>query len=108
MILLIFHITNSLGLHKGVIYAFSQYSPFVSIPAPATANLSHVVGENYNSNLGPEDVAEVRQMTSAAAAASLHEYTPRLNCGNALCGLFIFKYIELFCVFYALLLLTII
>ncbi|XP_057314871.1 GREB1-like protein isoform X2 [Hydractinia symbiolongicarpus] len=73
---------SSQGLHKGVIYAFSQYSPFVSIPAPATANLSHVVGENDNSNLGPEDVAEVRQMTSAAAAASLHEHTPRLNCGK--------------------------
>ena len=42
---------------------------------------SHLVNENENSNLGPEDVAEVRQMTQAAAVSSLHEHMPKLKPG---------------------------
>ena len=70
------------GIEKGVIYALSQYSPFISISSTqATSQISHSQ-ENENSNLGPEDVAEVRQMTQAAAATSLHENMPKLKPGD--------------------------
>jgi len=56
----------------------------LSLPRPPT-NLhpSQTGSENGHYNrLGPEDVAEVRQMTSAVAATSFHEHGRRSEAGN--------------------------
>lgn len=68
-------------LSRGVIYALNHYSPFISIPGASTAHPSQGGNDHTNSNLGPEDVAEVRQMTSAVAATSFHEHARRSEAG---------------------------
>ena len=47
-----------------------------------TSAKTTLANEAENNNLGPEDVAEVRQMTQAAAASSLHENMPKLKPGK--------------------------
>ena len=56
----------------GIIYALSQYPPYFGLSSSGAPNPNNSLSlESENSNLGPEDVAEVRLMTRAAAASSV-------------------------------------
>ena len=69
-------------MQKGVIYALNHYSPFLSLPRPLDVHLSKMGKDvGHHNKLGPEDVAEVRQMTSAVAATSFHEHARRSEAG---------------------------
>lgn len=71
-----------LELQRGVIYALNHYSPFLSLPRPLDVHLSKTGKDvGHHNKLGPEDVAEVRQMTSAVAATSFHEHARRSEAG---------------------------